>query len=107
MFRYLNKRGQSTLEYGVVIAVVVAALISMQTYIKRGVQGKLRQASDEIGEQFSPDKTTGVTTVTSHVGSTENLAGGDKPTTTTTSNQTQNRTGNESIATLNEENWPK
>jgi len=107
MFRYLNKRGQSTLEYGVVIAVVVAALISMQTYIKRGVQGKLRQASDEIGEQFSPDKTTGVTTVTSHVGSTENLAGGDKPTTTTTSNQTQNRTGSENIVSLNEENWPK
>jgi len=107
MFRYLNKRGQSTLEYGVVIAVVVAALISMQTYVKRGIQGKLRQASDDIGEQFSPDKTTGVTTVTTNVSSTENVTGGTNSETTSTSNQTQNRTANENVATLNEETWPK
>ena len=46
--------GQSTVEYAVLIAVVVGALIAMQIYMKRGVQGKLRSATDDIGEQFSP-----------------------------------------------------
>lgn len=36
------------------VACVVAALLAMQIYIKRGIQGKLRQGSDEIGEQYAP-----------------------------------------------------
>ena len=50
----MNTRGQSTVEYAVCIAVVVAALLAMQIYMKRGVQGKLRSATDDVGEQFSP-----------------------------------------------------
>lgn len=50
----LRKRGQSTLEYAVVIAVVVAALVVMQLYVRRGFQGRLRQSADDIGEQFAP-----------------------------------------------------
>ncbi|MFH1191178.1 MAG: hypothetical protein V1670_03170 [Candidatus Omnitrophota bacterium] len=45
---------QSTLEYAVLIACVAAALIAMQIYMKRGTQGRLRQAGDEIGEQYTP-----------------------------------------------------
>lgn len=52
------RRGQSTLEYAVVIAVVVGALVAMQYYIKRGVQGKLRESSDQIGEQYSAGNVT-------------------------------------------------
>jgi len=47
-------RAQSTLEYAVVVACVAAALLAMQIYLKRGIQGKLRQAGDEIGEQYAP-----------------------------------------------------
>lgn len=36
------------------VACVVAALLAMQIYMKRGIQGKLRAASDEIGEQYAP-----------------------------------------------------
>ncbi len=50
----LNRRAQSTVEYAILIAVVVGALLAMQIYMKRGVQGKLRSATDDIGEQFSP-----------------------------------------------------
>jgi uncharacterized protein (UPF0333 family) len=58
MMTYLNrKRGQSTLEYAVLMIVIIAALISIQTYIKRGVQGRLKSASDDIGDQFSPGNT--------------------------------------------------
>lgn len=110
MFIYLNKKGQSTLEYGVVIAIIVAGLIAMQAYIKRGVQGRLKQASDDIGEQFSPGYTTGTYTTRSSVGSTERII----PTqvgnvwvsqTQTDSNQTQNREVTENIATSNQEYW--
>lgn len=44
MFK-LNKKikmiGQSTAEYAILIGVVVAAAVGMQTYIKRGVQARV------------------------------------------------------------------
>jgi len=60
----LDKRAQSTLEYALLIGVIVAGLIAMQMYLKRGYQGKLRESTDQIGEQYSPDYTTSKTTVT-------------------------------------------
>lgn len=48
-----NKQGQSTLEYAFVVAVIVGALIAMQMYIKRSMEGKMKSSSDEIGEQYS------------------------------------------------------
>jgi Flp pilus assembly pilin Flp len=54
MLQYLNqKRGQSTLEYAVLIVVIIGALLTIQVYIKRGVQGRLRSAADDIGDQYS------------------------------------------------------
>lgn len=35
-----NKKGQSTVEYAIVVGVVVAALVAMQTYVKRGLQAR-------------------------------------------------------------------
>jgi len=55
MFKFLRKiKGQSTLEYAVLIIIVIGALLSIQVYIKRGIQGRLRSATDDIGEQYSP-----------------------------------------------------
>lgn len=53
-----SKKGQSTLEYAIVIAVVIAGLLALQSYMGRGVQGKLRQSADDIGEQYATGKTT-------------------------------------------------
>ncbi len=56
MFKYFKKRkkkGQSTLEYAILIIIILGALLSIQSYIKRGLQGRLQQATDDIGEQFS------------------------------------------------------
>lgn len=87
-----NKKAQSTLEYAVVIAVVVAALIAMQAYVKRGMQGKLKQSSDDIGEQYSPGRTLEDTTVKSDITSEETVTvEGGLPTTSITSEQTQYR----------------
>lgn len=47
MFKKLRNRikGQSTAEYAILIALVVAAVIAMQTYAKRALQAKVRDAA--------------------------------------------------------------
>lgn len=62
-------KGQSTLEYAVIIVVVAAALLAMQIYMKRGVQGKMRESADSIGEQFDAVKTVANFT-SEHTGTT-------------------------------------
>ena len=58
MLSYLRqKRAQSSLEYAVLIVVIIGALLSIQNYIKRGVQGRLKSAADDIGDQFSVGNT--------------------------------------------------
>ena len=39
-------RGQSTAEYAIVFGVVLAALVAMQVYVKRGVNARLKDVSD-------------------------------------------------------------
>ena len=79
MFNYLNKRwkrGQSTLEYAVLIIIIIGALLSIQVYIKRCVQGRLKQASDDIGDQFSFGNTNVVKIMATSSVSNETFIGG-------------------------------
>ncbi len=46
------KKGQSTLEYALIITVVIAALLAINVYMKHGVQGRLKESADDIGQQF-------------------------------------------------------
>jgi uncharacterized protein (UPF0333 family) len=52
-------KGTITLEYVMIITVVVAALLGMSIYMKRAVCGKWREAADAIGfgKQYDPQKT--------------------------------------------------
>ena len=59
------RKGQSTLEYALVIAAVVAALVMMQIYLKRGLGGRFKASTDDIGQQFDPQKFTSTYTTTS------------------------------------------
>ena len=72
-----RRKCQSTLEYALIIAVVVSALLMMQHYLKRGVAGKLRSSTDDIGEQYDPTRHTGSYTQISQskVQSENNTAG--------------------------------
>ena len=63
MLRIRNK-SQSTLEYAVIIAVLAGALLAINIYMKRGVQGKLRESVDEIGQQYSAGNTPSKYTIT-------------------------------------------
>ncbi|OGX27571.1 MAG: hypothetical protein A2787_05505 [Omnitrophica WOR_2 bacterium RIFCSPHIGHO2_01_FULL_48_9] len=67
MYRFFRKKkGQSTLEYAILIIVIIGALLSIQVYIKRGIQGRLKSATDDIGDQFSVgNQNVLTTTVTS------------------------------------------
>lgn len=59
-----KNKAQSILEYAIMFACIAAALLVMQVYIKRGVQGKLRQAGDSFGQQYDPKNTTSTNTMT-------------------------------------------
>ena len=61
-----NRKGQSTLEYALIIAVVVGGLLLMQHYVKRGYSGRLKSAADEMGEQFDPNTYSANFTVEQH-----------------------------------------
>lgn len=105
MKRLFSKKAQSTLEYAIIITVVVAALLAMQVYMKRGMQGKLRESSDQIGEQYSPRYTTSEFTTTSDQVSKEDIKGG--VTTTDVTKGTQDRTGSETVQKQENEYWAK
>ena len=49
MFKKLSKRAQTTAEYAILIALVVGAVVAMQVYIKRGIQGRVKNAVDHTG----------------------------------------------------------
>jgi len=50
MFIRLNQsRAQSTAEYAILFAIVVGAFIAMQVYIKRGIQGRIKDVVDTRG----------------------------------------------------------
>ena len=45
------RRGQSIIEYVILIGVVAAAVLGMQAYAKRGIQAGIKVAADRIGSQ--------------------------------------------------------
>lgn len=47
-------QGQTTLEYLVVIVILLGAFLAMQTYIKRGLQGRWKASMDGLGDQYDP-----------------------------------------------------
>jgi Flp pilus assembly pilin Flp len=52
MFRLLkSKTAQTTAEYAILIGLVIAALVAMQVYVKRGLQGRMRSATDYLAAQ--------------------------------------------------------
>jgi len=50
---FSKKKAQSTLEYALVIAAVIAALLTINNYMNKGVQGRLKESTDQIGKQFN------------------------------------------------------
>lgn len=48
-----RKEGQSTVEYALIIGVIVAALVGMQTYVKRGLQARYHDGMNFLSTEVS------------------------------------------------------
>lgn len=46
-----KNKAQTTNEYAILLAIVVAALIAMQLYVKRGIQGRVHELGLQISEK--------------------------------------------------------
>ena len=46
-----SAQGQASLDYALFIAVVAAALIAMQIYVRRSIQANLRMLEDQINAE--------------------------------------------------------
>jgi uncharacterized protein (UPF0333 family) len=79
---YVKTKGQSTLEYVILLGFVVAALIAMGVYMKRGSEGQLRSAVDQVGEQYEARNTNADYTTTRHLLQSEVTTSGGVTTTT-------------------------
>lgn len=95
-------RGQSTLEYVILVGFVVAALIAMGVYMKRGFQGRLRESTDQIGEQYSAQNTTSSYTTTVDLEQKETLGAKGAVKTEIIKNE-QKKTGSETVDALSTE----
>jgi exopolysaccharide biosynthesis protein len=101
-------KGQSTLEYAILIAVIIAALLAMQNFVKRGVQGRLRSTAVDVAggseyDLYEPGYTNTDEQVTSTTTVTTSTSGG---TTTRNQNETRTVTGSHNIKELEHSWWP-
>lgn len=46
-----KNKGQNLIEYTLILGIVVAAIVAMQAYFKRGIQSLIRVAADDYGTQ--------------------------------------------------------
>ena len=49
-----GRKGQTILEYTVIFIIILGVMIAMKDYMKRGIQGRWKSASDGFGEQYDP-----------------------------------------------------
>ncbi len=54
--RLFRNKAQSTAEYAILIGVVIGVLIVMQTYVKRGIQGRFKDSTDDFVYRVENDK---------------------------------------------------
>jgi len=96
----VRQKGQSTLEYVILLGFVVAALIAMGVYMKRGTEGKLRESVDQIGDQYSAGETESEYTTKSYLKQTENITkgGGSVIAIATPEDNMQTKTGSETVS---------
>ncbi len=104
-----KRKGQSVLEYAVIIGTIVLALLVMQGYLKRSLQGKLKVIADDLGQQYNPQNTTSSMNITYESDTTtetftrtvNDTDTGDEYeeviTNTTINNETQTRQGTETV----------
>lgn len=80
----MNRRGNTIIEYAIIIGLIVAALTAMNTFMKRGLQGKIKDMTDyyisnQQVEEMDPtivERTTQKDTLTNSTVDSTGLVGG-------------------------------
>ena len=49
-----RRKGQSIIEFTVLMVIVIGVFIAMQFYVKRGLQGRWKSSLDDFGDQYDP-----------------------------------------------------
>ena len=52
----IKKKGQSIIEYAVMITIILAAFLAVGYYFKRGLQGRWKGVVDDMGDQYDPSR---------------------------------------------------
>lgn len=99
------EKGGSTFELAVFIVCLISALLAMQVYVTRSIQGRLRATADSIGEQYAPkntelDITLSINSNSKTMVETFEKDGVTTTTTTATSSESQLRSGTERVGPL-------
>ena len=55
------KKGQTSIEYIVLVTIVLGALLGISLYFKRGLQGRWKAVVDDVGDQYDPRVATSAT----------------------------------------------
>jgi len=106
MLRLTRSKAQSTAEYAIVIALVIAAAVGMQIYVKRGLQAKVKDAVDYndkaatmmTGLPYEPDYNTSEMDPTSETHEkVKTNVGGEVVRSTTGEGNVSGRTGTQVI----------
>ena len=50
----IRKKAQSSVEYAILVIIVLGAMVAGGIYFKRGLQGRWKSAVDEVGDQYDP-----------------------------------------------------
>lgn len=61
--RLRKNKAQAITEYAVLLGIIVLAIVLIQVYLKRSIQGKFKSTADDIGEQFTTGERYTVQTV--------------------------------------------
>ncbi len=89
-----KRKGQSILEYTVIMVIVLGVVIAMRDYVKRGIQGRWKSSTDEMGDQYDPqhlNSDINVAVVTNSVSTVSTVNGTDSSTGTVVAGQWTNR----------------
>ena len=54
--RTSTQRGQSVLEYSLMVVVLIVVILAMNVYFKRALQGRWKETSDQVGKQFTTNE---------------------------------------------------
>lgn len=91
--------GQSTTEYAVLLALVATAIIAMQVYVRRGLQGRIKGLADQISgdkgiTQYEEGRTMSSYNITQEGNIFQTYRGGAA---SITQGETVTRRGNETV----------